>query len=111
MRKPCPLCREEMTALETHAGRGELYCGNCDLTIGGNEAKTPDELMRILGRGECEMDVLDTGNEAAYEHYEYIMHCKSCHQEFGYVQYNEDGDTWQDEKPAFCPKCGKAVKR
>ena len=70
-----------------------------------------DELSAAIGAGECEMDVLDTGNEAAYEHYEYIMHCANCHHEFGYVQYNEDGDTWQDEKPAFCPKCGKAVKR
>lgn len=70
-----------------------------------------DELNATLGNGECEMDVLDTGNEAAYEHYEYIMHCANCHHEFGYVQYNEDGDTWMDDKPRFCPNCGKAVKR
>ena len=36
-----------MTAIETYPGRGELYCGNCDLVIGGNEAKTPAELQAI----------------------------------------------------------------
>lgn len=46
--KPCPLCGREMTAIETYAGRGELHCGHCDLTIGGNEAKKPDELLTLL---------------------------------------------------------------
>ena len=54
----------------------------------------------------CRVELIDTGNEAAYEHYEYIAHCHSCHHEFGYVLYNEDGDTWQDELPNFCPNCG-----
>lgn len=74
---------------------------------------TPKNAIAVtLGGGECEMDVLDTGNEAAYEHYEYIMHCANCHHEFGYVQYNEDGDTWQDEKPNYCPHFGlKVVNR
>lgn len=49
----CPLCGREMTAIETHAGRGELHCGHCDLTIGGNEAKTPDELVALLEQGTC----------------------------------------------------------
>lgn len=40
----CPLCGREMTTIETYPGRGELYCGSCDLTIGGNRAMTPDEL-------------------------------------------------------------------
>ena len=51
--KPCPLCGREMTTIETCAGRGELYCGHCDLTIGGNEAKTPEELMALLEQGTC----------------------------------------------------------
>ena len=73
-----------------------------------------DELRRKLGNSTertCKMDVLDTGNEAAYEHREYIMHCESCHHEFGYVLYNEEGDTWQNEKPRFCPNCGRKVER
>lgn len=57
----------------------------------------------------CRVELIDTGNEAAYEHYEYIAHCHSCHHEFGYVLYNEDGDTWQDELPNFCPNCGARV--
>ena len=83
-----------MTALETHAGRGELYCGNCDLTIGGNEAKTPDELMRILGRGECENACRGHG-----------FTCSIC----GYGERFVRNDSI--ELPNFCPNCGKAVKR
>jgi hypothetical protein len=37
-----------MTAIETRPGRGELYCGHCDLTIGGDDAKTPEELTALL---------------------------------------------------------------
>lgn len=49
--KPCPLCGREMTAIDTYPGKVELYCGNCDLTIGSNEAKTPDELEALPLRG------------------------------------------------------------
>ena len=59
----------------------------------------------------CRVELIDTGNEASYEHYEYIAHCHSCHHEFGYVLYNEDGDTWQDELPNFCPNCGCKVEQ
>lgn len=62
-----------------------------------------------LGRGTCQMTVMVTGSYATYEHYEYIMHCENCHFEFGLVKYNEDGDTWQDEKPNYCPNCGRKV--
>jgi len=50
--KPCPICGREMTAIETYAGRGELYCGHCDLTIGGNEAKTPGELQALMNNSK-----------------------------------------------------------
>lgn len=50
--EPCPLCGRNMTAIETYPGRGELYCGNCDLTIGGNDAKTPEELIALMNSGE-----------------------------------------------------------
>jgi len=48
----CPLCGHEMTAIETYPGRGELYCGKCDLTIDGNEAKTPEELTFLADNSE-----------------------------------------------------------
>lgn len=52
MQEPCPLCGRDMTAIETHSGRGELYCDHCDLTIGGNDAKTPEELMALMDGSE-----------------------------------------------------------
>lgn len=63
-----------------------------------------------VGVGTCNVEIIDTGNEAAYEHYEHIMHCQHCHHEYGYVQYNEDGDTWMDEPPKHCPNCGKRIE-
>lgn len=50
--EPCPLCGRNMTAIETYPGRGELYCGHCDLTIGGNDAKTPEELIALMDGSE-----------------------------------------------------------
>lgn len=50
--EPCPLCGRDMTAIETYPGRGELYCGHCDLTIGGNDAKTPEELIALMDGSE-----------------------------------------------------------
>ena len=50
--EPCPLCGRNMTAIETYPGRGELYCGHCDLTIGGNDAKTPEELIALMDSSE-----------------------------------------------------------
>lgn len=50
--EPCPLCGRDMTAIETHPGRGELYCGHCDLIIGGNDAKTPEELIALMDSSE-----------------------------------------------------------
>lgn len=50
--EPCPLCGRNMTAIETYPGRGELYCDHCDLTIGGNDAKTPEELIALMDSSE-----------------------------------------------------------
>ena len=50
--EPCPLCGRNMTEIETYPGRGELYCGHCDLTIGGNDAKTPEELIALMDSSE-----------------------------------------------------------
>ena len=57
----------------------------------------------------CSMDAIDTGEQADYECREHIMHCSNCGAEFGYVLYGEDGDVSMDDKPKFCPECGKRV--
>ena len=57
----------------------------------------------------CHMDAVDTGEQADYECRERIMHCSNCNAEFGYVLYGEDGDVSMDDKPKFCPECGKRV--
>ena len=62
-----------------------------------------------LGRVECKVDVLNTGDCAGYECSEYIMHCNACGHEFGHVLYNEDGDVWMSEPPNFYPNCGRKV--
>ena len=129
--KPCPLCGREMTAIETHPGRGELYCGHCDLVIGGNEAKTPDELT-------CHYIPDDTGftwwDENDEEHYEggsasYECGSASC-DKCGYeMMVGDDGwfngwdeitEWWEEDgsyhkgyvlTPRFkhCPNCGRRV--
>lgn len=48
--KPCPFCGGNVTAIETHPGRGEIYCGRCDVVMGGNDAKTPEELTEAWNR-------------------------------------------------------------
>jgi rubrerythrin len=81
-----------------------------NLYVEFNNQPTPEQAIAVtMGAGTCEVEVIDTGNEAAYEHYEHIMHCKHCNHEYGYVQYDEDGDTWMDEPPKFCPNCGTKV--
>lgn len=69
-----------------------------------------DTLERVeADERTCRMEMTDTGNEAAYEHREHIARCLSCGHEFGYVQFDEAGDTWQDELPRHCPSCGAKV--
>ena len=74
------------------------------------EHLTPEQAIEVtLGRRECKVDVLNTGDCAGYECGEYIMHCNACGHEFGHVLYNEDGDVWMSEQPNFCPHCGARV--
>jgi DNA-directed RNA polymerase subunit RPC12/RpoP len=71
---------------------------------------TPEQaIAATLGRGECKVDVLNTGDCAGYECSEYIMHCNGCGHEFGHVLYNEDGDVWMSEPPNYCPNCGAKI--
>lgn len=53
---PCPLCGGKVTAIETHPGYGEIYCGECDLVLGGTEAMTPEELTAKWNarKGTCD---------------------------------------------------------
>lgn len=44
----CPICGQPMMSIETHPGRGELYCHTCDLVLCGDHAKTPEELVALI---------------------------------------------------------------
>lgn len=83
---------------------------DCDLLVSYNlDLGAEDAIAATLGRGECKVDVLNTGDCAGYECSEYIMHCNGCGHEFGHVLYNEDGDVWMSEPPNYCPNCGRRV--
>lgn len=64
---------------------------------------------RLTERETCTMELLFAEDTLEHECREYIMHCDACHHNFCYVLYNEDGGTWTDEKPKFCPHCGRRV--
>ena len=103
----CPLCGREMTAIEAYPGYGELYCVYCDLTIGGNEAKTPDELKALLEQRTCK----NIGDGTFV--------CSECG---AYVQITDVGRSFLDEsgkrwywtsnkhKFRHCPNCGKRIE-
>ena len=92
--KPCPFCGRNPTAIETYPGRGELYCGSCDVVMGGEEPKTQEELIKSWNaradeRGECCM-------------YENLSRpgwlCSEC------------GKRNDDRNPNYCPNCGRKVR-
>lgn len=89
----CPLCGRELEAIETHPGRGELYCGHCDLTIGGDEAKTPDELTKLLAQRTCHVKAVKKLGDS----YGFKLSC-------GHSMVNPFND-----RPDFCPWCGRRV--
>ena len=94
--KACPLCGRKMTALESHPGRGELYCGHCDLTIGGNDAKTPDELMALLNQRTCRQE--EQGWSTEGDHARVWLTCG-----------HDCMVPTVADLPKFCPKCGRRV--
>ena len=96
-----------MTAIETYAGRGELYCGHCDLTIGGNEAKTPDELTALLEQRTCHMRLAYEEEDADGciwpDHYE----CDACGAKVNGIMPVYDTEI----PPKYCPNCRARVVR
>lgn len=97
-----------MTAIETHAGRGELHCGHCDLTIGGNEAKTPDELVALLEQGTCK-----NVGESTFVCSKCGAHVRVTNVGRSYV--DENGKRWystsNEHKFRHCPNCGKRITK
>ena len=100
--EPCPLCGRDMTAIETHPGRGELYCGRCDLTIGGNEAKTPDELMALLEQRTCEVEGYDDGIDEGMDGDWYSYAPPTWYLSCGHRCESS-------ERPRYCPVCGRRI--
>lgn len=106
---PCPFCGSEITTIETRPGRGEIYCGNCDVVMGGNEAMTPDELTekwntRTLTSGECEIECFDDGVDEGMDG-EWFSYAPP-------TWYLSCGHEIQGEKeniPNYCPGCGRRV--
>lgn len=99
---PCPFCGGSPTAIETHPGRGELYCGNCDVVLGGDNAMTPDELTEAWNtRAErtCELDgTISWEWQAAST--TFYTHSLSC---------GHDVTTTEQEPPNYCEECGAKV--
>lgn len=79
----CPICGHPMMSIETHPGRGELYCHTCNLVLCGDDAKTPEELVALIDgsaymRAKAEnaelVDVLHEVEEEAVYAYRCLQH-------------------------------------
>ena len=57
----------------------------------------------------CFMTKNETGEWADYDCEEHTFICSQCHYEFVLVNMHEDGFTWTDQKPNYCPDCGRKV--
>ena len=103
--KPCPFCGGEVTAIETHPGRGELYCGKCDLVMCGDNAKTPEELTQAWNtRAERTCTPVDYIGEyyshivgESDEYYGAFCVCSECEKYVPMINY--------------CPECGAKFER
>ena len=90
----CPLCGRNLTAIETYPGRGEVYCCHCDLTIGGNDAKTPEELIALLDGSEHRRIKADNAKlrELCRDLFDRLMdkdeHCGECRSQCEHDAWN-----------------------
>lgn len=71
---------------------------------------TPEQVIAATIGETCTMDRWLAEDVLEHECREYLMRCDSCGYGFGYINYNEDGSTWTDEPPKYCPECGRRVK-
>lgn len=115
--EPCPFCGATPRYKVSRGGYeyAEFDHGDsCFLSYTGPQSDAVGGLLAHawnsrVPRGECTMEMLFAEDMLEHECREYIMHCESCHHDFGYVLYNEDGNTWMNEFPEYCPSCGARV--
>ena len=96
--KPCPFCGGQPTAIETHMGRGELYCGTCDVVMGGNEAKTPEELTEAWN-ARAERTCRNKAKSPS------TFWCSEC--DCAVEDWTDVGGTLMNV--SYCPNCGAKV--
>lgn len=109
---PCPFCGGEAEWRDGSSTKPYIRCKECGMRTGGSSAcdKLKTAWNRRPAHGEtCRMELLFAEDTLEHECREYIMHCDACHHNFCYVLYNEDGSTWTDEPPKYCPHCGRSV--
>lgn len=97
--KPCPFCGGIVTAIETYPGRGELYCGLCDLVLGGNDAKTPEELTQTWNTRINDIGKMEYGGEVKATALKLaVWFCSEC-----------GSPTYNDVMPFYCQYCGVTI--
>lgn len=96
--KPCPFCGGKPTAIETHPGRGELYCGTCDVVLGGNNAMTPEELTAAWNTRHVETCTVERNESGC--NFAYRLWTLSC----GHTVWT------MGDAPNYCPTCGRKVE-
>lgn len=114
--KPCPFCGGQPTAIETYMGRGELYCGTCDVVMGGNEAKTPEELTEAWNTraattiGQVAVEVVPTKRTCKLEPLEafYVTVNMLDQTEWGVCS---NCGTASPIDATYCCECGRKVER
>ena len=120
--KPCPFCGSTLdiffeTSYKAPLGCywTETRCFRCGASIHGygktKEVSEDHARHRWNTRAErtCEMIRFETGELAVYPDVDETMfHCESCQEEFSLLEFNEDGNVW-NEAPKYCPGCGAKV--
>ena len=94
--KPCPFCGGDPVAIETRPGRGELYCGNCDVVLGGNNAMTAEEWTDAWNARAERTCIAEENSDASYGDCMFV--CSEC-----------GADLDNERLPNYCPQCGAKV--